>query len=150
MSVDYLQLIPSDPLHVPPAEAQLAARDKLLQIIPLSPEITVEAFATPQFIDQGENFERVSCPFCNQILKNNWWGKVMDKAYENLFDDLTVILRCCDRQSSLNDLSYELPAGFSCFVLSARNPNRDDLTNAEKVAIEAVLNCKIKLIRATY
>ena len=70
-----------------------------------------------RFIDQGYNFERILCPICGRVMAIEWWQKEMDEAYQNDYRDLTIRLPCCNNQSSLNDLEYVLPAGFSHFSI---------------------------------
>lgn len=150
MSVEYLQLIPEDPYYTPPKQAQSVAQEKLSRLLPGAAKISTSVYDTVQFIDQGENFESVSCPFCNNDLKN-WWGSAMDAAYKTLFKNLSVTLPCCHGQTSLNNLRYQMPTGFTQFVLSARNPDFGrNLTDDELEPIGRVLNCKIRQIWAMY
>lgn len=148
MSATYLQLIPNDPYYVPPTQAQSIAKETLRQLFSQA-EIFLTVNDTTQFVDQGENFERVSCPFCDTDLLG-WWQDAMSAAYETLFENLSITLPCCDQQSSLDELRYQLPAGFARFILSVRNPNFSrDLLDDELEPIEKVLNCKIKQIWAS-
>jgi len=150
MSVEYLQLIPEDPYYIPPKQAQSVAREELSRLLPRSVEISISVYDKAQFIDQGENFEGVSCPFCNADLRS-WWGSAMDTAYKGLFKNLSVTLPCCHGQTLLNNLRYQMPAGFAQFVLSARNPDFGrNLTDDELEPIERALNCKVKQIWAIY
>jgi hypothetical protein len=150
MSVEYLQLIPEDPYYIPPTQAQSVAQEELFRLLPRAAEISMFVYDTAQFIDQGENFESVSCPFCSNDLRN-WWRSAMNTAYKTLFENLSVTLPCCHEQTSLNNLRYQMPAGFARFVLSARNPDFGrNLTDDELEPIERVLNCKIKQIWARY
>lgn len=150
MSVEYVQLIPEYPYYIPPKQAQSVAQEALSRLLPRAAEISISVYDTAQFIDQGENFERVSCPFCSADLRS-WWGSAMNTAYKNRFENLSVTLPCCHRQTSLNNLRYQMPAGFARFVLSARNPDSGrNLTDDELEPIERELNCKIKQIWARY
>lgn len=150
MSVEYLRLIPNDPYYIPPKQTDAVAQEKLSQLIPRATEITVTVYETVQFIDQGGNFESVSCPYCGKDLQG-WWQKAMDGTYKTQFENLTVTLPCCYRQTSLNDLHYQMQAGFARFVLSVCNPDLGrKLTESELEPIERLLNCKIRQIWASY
>ncbi len=151
MTVDYLRLIPEDPSYIPATQNQSVAMEEFSRLLPAGVEIEISVYDTAQFIDQGENFEQVSCPFCGSKLATDWWQDAMDEAYKNLFENLSVTLPCCTRQTSLNNLDYRMPAGFARFVLSACNPNLGrNLTDSELEPIERVLNCKIRQICSTY
>lgn len=149
MTVTYLRLIPDDPYYVPPTQAQSVAQQELSQLLPKAAEISTTVSDTAKFVDQGENFESVSCPFCDNDLEE-WWKDAMNEAYKTLFENLTIVLPCCHQQTSLNDLHYQFPAGFSRFVLSARNPDSYDLATGELEQIGTILGCRIKQIWATY
>lgn len=151
MSGHYLRLIPAEPHYIPPEQVHSVAIAELSRLAPDAKEIFVEIYDAVQFIDQGENFESVSCPLCGSDLKQ-WWGGAMDAAYKTRFEDLSVTMPCCGGQTSLNQLRYQCPAGFARFVLSAYNPNLsdEDLTASDLAAIEKILDCKIRLVWAMY
>ncbi|WP_088892891.1 hypothetical protein [Leptolyngbya ohadii] len=151
MSVEYLQLIPHNPSYIPPEQDQSIALEALARLLPEAAGIEILIYDSVQFIDQGENWESLCCSLCSSCLAIDWWQNSMDKAYETLFDNLSVTLPCCGRQTSLNDLNYQMPAGFSQFVLSIRDPNLGrNLTDSELEPIEKVLNCKVKQIWSRY
>ncbi|HST03515.1 MAG TPA: hypothetical protein VLQ48_02130 [Chloroflexia bacterium] len=126
MSIDIIKLIPSSPEYVPDALAQERAVAFLKSLLLPNPdpssEITTEVTEHVEFIDQGTNFERIVCPFCEAELTIEWWHEVMDKAYEERFGDLSIAAPCCHIETSLNDLQYEWPAGFARFVLKLYEP----------------------------
>ncbi len=107
MSETHLKLIPTDPGFVPEATSCEKAVEALKRLAPvqhcLASEITAIVTEQVQFIDQGGNFERVVCPFCETELTIEFWHKVMDKAYETHFADLSMITACCSTTTSLND-----------------------------------------------
>ena len=79
-----------------------------------------------------------------------WWGQEMDRVYQvNGFQDLNILLPCCQRTSSLNDLIYDWPAGFARFLLEARSPE-GDLTHEQIALFESLLGCSIRKIWAHY
>ncbi|MBD2092787.1 hypothetical protein H6F67_23320 [Microcoleus sp. FACHB-1515] len=148
MSVLYLRLIPTSLHYIPPESTHSVAQEALSRLFPEG-DIYLEVYKTTEFIDQGENFEYVRCPFCGADLVA-WWGDAMDAAYEAAFEDLSITTPCCHQQTSLEKLDYRAPAGFARFVLSVRNPNRGDLTEREIELIETILNCKLKQVWAMY
>jgi hypothetical protein len=90
----YLSLIPEEPSYVPSAEAQTQARDafrlflkkKAFHLFDESEvEIEVEVSDDIQFVDQGVNFESVSCPACGTEIEFESWKKWMDRSYESNF-----------------------------------------------------------------
>lgn len=100
---------------------------------------------TPMFIDCGSNLEKILCPFCGISLDFDWWGEAMDTANAKNFQDLTVMLPCCNRKSSLNDLHYHFPCGFANTVFQILNPLR--MPDAEEVdCIQKLLGDTIRVI----
>ena len=61
MSDTYLRIIPDDPNFVPSAEREATVRQLLMALLP-GTEIVAKHSEEVQFIDPGENFERVMCP----------------------------------------------------------------------------------------
>lgn len=56
-----------------------------------------------------------------------WWQERMDAAWlsdQRRFGDLRIVMPCWPANSSLNDLVYGSPAGFTSFVLKVTNPER--------------------------
>src|SRR5262249_49032153 len=107
----YLSLIPEEPNYVPSAQAQTQARDafraflkkKALHISDKSEaEIEVEVSENIQFVDQGLNFESVSCPACGTEIEFESWTKWMDRSYESNFRDRSITMRCCGCETDLN------------------------------------------------
>ena len=147
MSDDYLILIPRDPLFVPEAQARDRAKALLEEIItPEGKQVRCEVSDEVQFIDCGANFERVLCPFCRQEIDLSFWRDAMDEAYATGFNDLSLELACCHRQSSLNDLLYDAPQGFARFSLEVMNP-KEDIEGEDFERLEETLGCSLKRIR---
>ncbi len=146
MSVDMLILIPTEPTYRPEPILAEQAKTLLKVFVPQAQEIAVQATEEVEFIATGGNLERIVCPFCQSVLDEQWWVAAMDRAYdETRFTDLTVILPCCGRVSSLNNLSYEWPTGFACFQLIARDPGKD-LDDKAIEDLERVLACPLRKI----
>jgi hypothetical protein len=58
---------------------------------------------------------------------------------------------CCQNKVLSTDLTFDWPAGFAKFELSAMNPNiNHDLPPEQIAELEVVLKCKLKQIRAHY
>lgn len=94
--------------------------------------------------------ETIVCPACGTVLDDQWWMKVVDRAYNNgKFTDLTVSTPCCDTLCSLNELVYDWPMGFACFVLEAVSP-LTDIGNRQQDLLEQILQCKLRKIWARY
>lgn len=72
------------------------------------------------FIDCGTNLKTIKCNNCDEVLSIEWWGSQMSNWYEN--HDLSIILPCCEAETSLNDLNYNLDCGFSTFEFRLLNP----------------------------
>ncbi len=154
----YLSLIPDEPSYVPPAVAQTRAREafraflkkKAFHLLDES-EVEIEVKVTDdiRFVDQGVNFERVACPACGTELEFESWKKWMGRSYESSFRDRSITMQCCGRETELNALRYNLPAGFARYVLRAVNPNIDNgVLPADKLSVlEDILGCKLRQIR---
>lgn len=149
MSENILRLIPTNPLYVPSSDAQNQACTMLASLLPEG-EVHIIVTEEVSFIDQGSNFERVLCPDCRAMVLMEWWSQEMDRAYgASQFQDLSIMLPCCQMPSSLNDLDYNWPAGFARFLLEARFPN-DDLTPEQLSLFASLLGCSVRKIWAHY
>ena len=146
MSDSFLRLIPVDPTFVPTTEAIGRART-LLRSMVLDQIVTSDTSDEVRFVDQGENFEQLRCPFCEAELDSEWWKDAMDRAYETHFENLKVRVPCCGRETSLNDLDYRGPAGFARFLLEVENPSGDELEAQYIAQLEGVLGTKLRQIR---
>jgi len=147
MSDHFLSLIPEQPNYVPSTKAQSRALEMFRSFVPDA--LNVEACVTEhvEFIDQGENFERLLCPACDTEVDAESWQQWMDKAYESQFSDLSLKMPCCGHMTDLNSLRYEWPAGFARFVLRAESPNLGDWLAADKQSVlEEILGCKLRQI----
>ena len=148
MSATLLKLIPVNPEYVPKKIFQEYGKLYLNKIFS-NEEIIFSTTNNVNFVDQGENFDTVSCNLCKQIIEIAFWQTKMDKSYERHFTDLTFITECCYELTSLNDLVYDYPAGFSCFIISIRNPIIE-ITERQIVNLENLLGTKLRLIWAHY
>lgn len=76
-----------------------------------------------QFVDAGAEFHEIRCPFCDSEIAPMWWHKEMEQIYARTqgFYDLTVTTPCCDQKTSLNELVYDWPQGFSSILVTTEN-----------------------------
>lgn len=113
-------------------------------------DLTAECSDEIKFVDQGGNFQAIRCPHCSQELTLEWWHDRMDRAFERAFTDLSIVTPCCTELSSLNDLEYDLPAGFARFVLEAESPGCGWLSSVELSQIATDLGHPVRPIWARY
>ena len=73
----YVKLIPIDPNFVPEQETLRKLEKVLPALNSWATEVKINIEDTPIFVDQGQNFEIVSCPYCKQELDTGWWGNAM-------------------------------------------------------------------------
>jgi len=144
----YVKLIPFDPNFVPKKETL----DKLEGLLPVlktwALEVNIINKDQPIFIDQGQYFDSISCPFCNQQLDTEWWHKAINKASLTNFLNLKTLLPCCRKIISLNDLDYVFPAGFARFAIELLEPGL--MEDDEVEWLQQQLGFKLKRIEAKY
>jgi hypothetical protein len=104
---------------------------------------------TIQFVDQGENFDSVSCNLCGQNIEIVDWQNAMDKAYDKQFTDLTFVTSCCNKETSLNDLTYHSAAGFAKFVITISDAP-DELSDKNFKELQDILGTTLRKIWAHY
>lgn len=149
-SGNYLKIIPANPNFIPTREKQLQVINYLAREYPNN-EIKSTLNEKVEFIDSGENFESVECNLCGKNIRTNYWQSAMDKAFEGSFVDLTFQTYCCDKKTSLNDLKYDMPCGFSKYNVEILNPeiekNKENILSEN---IKSILGENIKLIWVHY
>jgi hypothetical protein len=146
MSDNFLRIIPVDPTYVPDSSRWKQAKAVFSSCAPQADEIRLEVHAEIRFIDQGENFECVQCPACGAEL-TDWWPEAIDAPQKTGFADLCDVTPCCQHTTSLNHLTYEWPAGFARFVLSACNSKVAGFLGGEEIArIEQVMGFRVRQV----
>ncbi|WP_127530410.1 hypothetical protein [Paenibacillus kobensis] len=148
MSDWIIKLIPNEPEYVP-TDMNL---EKVKEWFALSLAFEKANYIMTdevRFIDQGRNFESVSCPICSNILDLGWWGAAMDKASETSFQKLDIITYCCNSPSLLSELIYKGNAGFARFSIEIMNPKRD-ITKETIANLEYLLGCSMLKVEAYY
>jgi len=153
LSDDWLRVIPTDPTFVPQPVAAERARQLLTQLAPADPsgtpaiEVSVGEVA---FIDAGENFDSLSCPWCGAVIDIDWWQGRMGAAASSGFADLLCRTPCCDVTTSLNDLLYDWPQGFARWWLEVMNPTVLALSSSELEAIADALGHPVRVVNVRY
>ena len=147
MSDSYIRIIPVEPTFVPTKRAQKAAATILRAAAPKADEVSSEADEQITFRDAGGNFDRVGCPACGKEIAVETWQEWMDAAYsdEGGFRLAPLNTPCCKRPTTLNDLDYDMPQGFSRYELRAMNINKR-LPSTVLKKLESVLGCKLRVI----
>ena len=149
MSDSFLVLIPTDPTWQPDDAAAERAGNVVADLAPEAEEI--EAFITDEveFFDAGENLETVKCPFCATEV-SEWWADAMDTAADLGFADLGVVMPCCGKPASLNDLVYDMPQGFAQFSISVTEPEIAELSADAVLKIGEALGHPVRAIWQRY
>ena len=146
MSDTIIKIIPADPcFRITEHKAQELV--EFLKSRIAADSIKAMLHESPVFVDCGGNLKRILCPFCKSALGFDWWGQAMNAAYEHSFENLSVTLPCCGRKSSLNDLRYDFPCGFSIVEFSILNP-RNELKKDCFDALQELLGTSVREIHA--
>jgi hypothetical protein len=148
MSENILKLIPTTIQFVPAQIKQDSAYSYLEALFPDS-DIEFTNSEEVVFVDQGSNFESVSCNLCHQEMDMEFWGETMGEASENQFTDLIFTTECCNGETSLNDLVYDSPAGFAHFVMAITSPG-EPIEDENLKELETILGTELKQILARY
>jgi hypothetical protein len=148
MSSTHLKFISTNPDFIP-SQSQKNQAKAFINSIFNNTEIEFNETKDIEFVDQGSNFESISCNICGRIIDNDYWQHTMDKAYETHFKVLTFITPCCHKKTSLNDLQYHWPAGFAKFQISILDPV-GDIKTTEVSELEKILGTKVRKIWAHY
>lgn len=144
---DYIvKIIPNDPyFRIDDKQSQNA-----VQFLTLKTKADLVKFCiqeSPVFVDCGANLESISCPICKKLLDFGWWGDAMDKAALNNFKDLSVKLPCCGKDSTLNDLFYDFPCGFSSFEFDIINPSAE-VNDGVISVLQSLIGITVNVIHA--
>lgn len=146
MSDTVVKIIPTDPYRrIDGQEIQRVMA--YLQSKIKADKLEVVSNETPLFIDCGDSLETIQCPYCGETLDFDWWHGRMDAAYGTAFRNLSVKLPCCGRESSLNDLAYDFPCGFSCDAFHILNPWAE-LREEDLKQIQELLGISVRAVYA--
>ena len=147
LSDAYLKLVPRDPEFQPTQVAATEAEAIFRSFVPDAEQTAFSFLNSVTFVDAGENWAGVQCPYCRRDLED-WWPDAMSNAHEALFENLLVDLPCCARSASLNDLDYAWTVAFASWLLEARNPNRPCLEKDEIEAVSQIVGAPLTQITA--
>jgi hypothetical protein len=121
---DYIRLIPEDPFVELTAQACLKAAAYLRALAPQAAKVQVIQHEQLQLIDNGSNFESVSCPSCAQQLTVPQWQKLMDADYQSgCFQLALYALPCCAARHTVHQLHYDRPMGIARYCIEAEEPS---------------------------
>jgi transcription elongation factor Elf1 len=148
MSLHYLKIISTESSFVPEKVLQDKAKDFLAKLY-TEEELEFTTTSAIEFVDQGENFETVSCNLCGLKMQIEDWQNAMDSAYEKQFTDLQFTTSCCRQSTSLNDLTYHSSAGFAKFVISISNAY-EEIPEKHFHDLQEILNTSLRSIWVHY
>jgi len=148
MSSTFIKIISTDPSFFIDKSLQEKARMFLSKFFGKE-QIEFINTDTIVFVDQGENFESVSCNLCKSLIETEAWQDAMDNAYKSEFKDLFFITPCCNKKTSLNNLDYNWQAGFAKSIISISEP-QNGLAEKELKELEDILKTDLRNIWAHY
>ena len=135
MSETIYKIIPND-YFFSDDKRNIEGAVRMLEMYLPGASITWEKYETPVFVDCGGNLEEIACPNCGKIINTDDWQEMMNHSDESSqFIDLSCILPCCGKASSLNNLLYNMDCGFAKIVIeivSDVQPCKHDLYEAGK------------------
>lgn len=146
MSVNWIAVIPEDPLFIPPSGKQSIARLRFAEIAPDADAIKIIASETVQFFDCGANFEKVICPGCLREIPIAWWQERMDEDYEEGSNLNRYFTPCCNTSKTLRELTYNWPQTFGRFAIEAMNPNIGMLADEHRRELEEILGTPLIVV----
>lgn len=152
MSDHYICFIPAEPDFIPDKESQAAAVALIQKTWNLEKsEITPETDTHIVFRDCGENFESIHCPHCRAEMDIGHWQALMDQSYsdEYGFTISTIQTPCCGKSTTLNDLYYKWPMGFSRFVLRTVDPGCE-ISDHLLIELESAIGSRLRVIHQMY
>ena len=137
MSDIIYKIIPETYDYYPADVKSIDEAVQLLKMYIKADDITWKGFENPTFIDCGSNFETVCCPFCGECIDIDDWQEMISLSYEKgQFKNIDILLPCCKKGSTLNNLKYQSDCGFAKFVIEVLNPEyppcKYDLHEASK------------------
>ena len=147
MSSTLFQIISTDPNCVPD-ESQRDQAENFLKHHFSTEQITLKIHDEIVFVDQGENFEAVSCNICGKEISTEEWQNKMNIAYQTRFSNLQIETSC-HHTTTLNDLIYFWPAGFAKFVISIQDPQKE-LDKPDLQILQQILNTTLRIVWAHY
>jgi hypothetical protein len=146
MSDLFTTFIPVDPFFVPTVQAQRDAIALLRKLSPNAEDVSSRADEHVLFRDCGGNFERVRCGSCGgEIAVETLQNWMSEDFSDDGFSLGPIETPCCRTTTSLNQLQYEWPQGFSRYALSARSVDTEICAAIHE--FEAAIGCSLRVIR---
>ena len=129
MSVTVLSVVPTDHLWQPTRDAADRAVRYLSQLDGDAVRVSAEFRDRVILYDAGDNWDAfLTCPQCGTPKEgeelDRWMGDRLDEVGD--FHDLEVVMDCCGRSASLNQVlgSLTWPMAFARFSLRVETPTR--------------------------
>jgi hypothetical protein len=88
-----IRIFPNNPQINLPKEVAISLIHYLSKEFP-NKELHIELDSTMSFVDCGEEFEKVVCPYCGKEISMEFWQEAIDKASQTKFMDLTNAVAC--------------------------------------------------------
>lgn len=148
MSDTILKIISTDPFYTCKKNTEQDIVSLLSKLYPAQ-QIEIHNTEYVEFIDQGQNFENVACNLCGQLLEIEYWQHLIDIASSANFNHLNFVTTCCSKETSLNNLNYNSPAGFARFVITLTNIETEMGEN-EIIELKTLMQTDIRMIWAKY
>lgn len=144
------KIIPKNPDYTVSQERLIEIENYLKKNYPTK-EIKVEQHDTIQFIDCGENFERVICGHCYDTIDIELWQEWMTKSYETGFKDRNIKMQCCVDTSTLDKLIYEQPQGFAKLIIEIYDMTDDEMSKQTFANLQDFkIGAPIWIVKAKY
>ena len=162
MSDNFLYVVPSDPWWRPGPDAGRAAGELVASLALVGDadgSCEVEWSDGVEFVDCGENLERIGCAACGRELAAGWFRDGLEERYVDGagFTSLDVVVPCCGAETTFNDLDYHWPMAFARFAIAVQNGSGlyrsggDGRLGPEATAaVEEILGHSLRQVRARY
>ena len=147
MSDNALIFVSKDPLWKPTADVGPAV-ELTKEAFPFAEGVSAQVHDGVLFIDQGQNFEDVSCPLCHASLMEEF-GDIMNAAFDEergSFVELAFVTPCCGQSAKLNELEFVTPAAFGSFEIEVFNPGVGDLPDDLVPALDQALGTQVTAV----
>jgi hypothetical protein len=125
-----MRIFPKNPEIMLQREVAISLINYLSKELP-NKELNIELDSTINFVDCGEEFEKVVCTNCGKEISMEFWQESMDKASQTKFKDLTITTLCCQMLADLNSLKYHSDCGFAKSLITIIGP--DPMINEPKI-----------------
>ena len=143
-----LRIISTTPSYIPEKVQEEQAKDFLAKLFPANKIKSINK-DTIEFVDQGQNFDSILCPFCKKDIETEYWQDAMEESEKSQFVNLTFTTPCCNKKTSLNDLKYITEAGFAKFILTVDDPEKE-IKESDIIALQKLLNTSLRIIYTHY